>query len=111
MVRRLAQGHPAGQRVKGTLAVVWGQGPSAPSSPSSPASLRGAAHPHVHQHAHPHAGVCQWLVSIPHPGHWTRITEFDPHSHPEGGMTIIVPIIQMRSERLRNFPSKWGSQD
>lgn len=32
VVRRLAQGHPAGQRVKGTLAVVWGQGPSAPSS-------------------------------------------------------------------------------
>lgn len=81
-------------------------GSLSPSPPFSAASLRCAAHPHIHQHAHPHAGVCQWLVSIPHPRHWACITAFDPYNHPEVGITIIVPVIQRSSERLRNFSSK-----
>lgn len=121
-VRRLSQGCTVRQRVTGAPACssppycLLRAGSLSPSSWFSPASLRCAAHPHVHQHARPDAGVYQWPVSTPQPQHWTYITTLDPHSHQEVGIPII-PTTQMRSERLRNLPkviqlaSKWRSQD
>lgn len=115
VVRRLAQGHTARQRMIGapvpfSLHCIPRPGYLSPSSLFSPASLCRAAHSHVHQHARPHAGVCQWLVSAPHPRHPTCILAFDPHNRLEVGITGIIPIIQMSSERLRNLPKVTHTQ-